>query len=85
MEKIVMILIPVTMGILLLRILILPIKWGVKLALHILCGLLCLWLLNSAFSVTGVLIPINPVTAAISGILGIPGIGLLALLEILPF
>lgn len=84
MEKIVIILIPVIMGVLLFRILVLPIKWGFKLALHVLCGLICLWILNIACSFTGVEIPINPITAAISGILGIPGIGLLALVEILP-
>ena len=84
MEKYVTLLIPILMGSVLLRFLFLPLQWGIKLTMHVLCGLICLWLLNGAFSVTGVEIPIDQFPAALSGIIGIPGIGALALLEILP-
>ena len=83
MEKFITILIPVLMGIALLRLLFLPLKLTLKLALHAGCGFVCLWLLNTVSGFTGVYLPINAVTVAIAGCLGIPGIGLIALLELL--
>ena len=37
-----------------------------------------LWLLNHLSIYTGILIPINAVTALISGFLGLPGLAMLA-------
>ena len=83
MENFVTILIPVLLGIILIRALLLPMKLIVKLALHSGCGFLCLWLLNTVSTFTGIYLPVNAVTVLIAGFLGIPGIGLIALLEVL--
>ena len=83
MENFVTLLIPVLLGILLLRMLLLPLKLIFKLVLHSGSGFLCLWLLNTVSGFTGVYLPVNAITVAIAGFLGIPGIGLIALLEIL--
>ena len=82
MEYFVTILIPVLLGILLLRVLLMPMKLIVRLILHSACGFACLWLLNTVSGFTGVSLPINAVTVLIAGFLGVPGIGLIALLEI---
>lgn len=83
MEKIVTMLIPVLLAVILIRLLILPMKLIFKLAIHGLCGFLCLWLLNLAAGFTGIFFPINAVTVLTAGILGLPGIGVMALLAVL--
>ena len=83
MENIVTLLIPVLLGIALLRVLLLPLKLILKLIIHSASGFLCLWLLNTVSGFTGVYLPVNTITVAIAGFLGIPGIGIIALLEIL--
>jgi len=83
MEEMIVLLIPVLLAVSLLRLLMLPMKLVLKLALHCVSGFLCLWLLNSVSPFTGVLFPINAVTALIAGILGLPGIGVMALLAVL--
>lgn len=83
MEKIVTLLIPVLLAVILIRLLILPMKLIFKLAIHGLCGFLCLWLLNLAAGFTGIFFPINAVTVLTAGILGLPGIGIMALLAVL--
>ena len=83
MENIITFAIPIILGILLLKLLMKPIKWTLKLALHALGGFLCLWLINSVAGFTGLLLPINAVTVLISGVFGIPGIALIALLAIM--
>ena len=83
MEKTVTLLIPALLAVSLLRAMLMPLKLGVKLALHSGCGFIYLWLLNLAAGFTGILIPINAVTALIAGFLGLPGIGLLALLAVI--
>ena len=65
----------------LLRLIALPIQWGIKLLLNSVCGFICLFLLNSISGFTGIRFPINYVTAIIAGFLGLPGIGVLALLQ----
>ena len=82
MENFVTLLIPVLLGIALLRMLLLPLKLIFKLLLHSGSGFLCLWLLNTVSGFTGIYLPVNVITAAIAGFLGIPGIGLIALLEV---
>lgn len=83
MEKIVTLLIPVLLGVSLIRLLVLPMKFLFKLAIHSACGFLCLWLLNSVSVFTGILFPVNAVTVLTAGILGLPGIGVMALLAVI--
>lgn len=83
MEELTTLLIPMLLGIALIRLLLKPIRLMVKLALYSASGFLCLWLLNTAAPFTGIYLPINAVTVLISGTLGIPGIGLIALLEVM--
>ena len=65
----------------LLRLIVLPIRWGIKILLNSACGFVCLFLLNSISGFTGVYFPINYVTVIIAGFLGLPGIGALALIQ----
>ena len=81
MENFVSILIPLLLLMLLLKLLVLPIRWFWKVFVNSGCGFLCLWLLNSISGFTGLLFPINSVTALIAGFLGLPGIFLLAILQ----
>ena len=81
MENFAAILIPIVLLGVLLRLLVLPIRWCWKLILNSACGFACLWLLNSVSGFTGLYFPINYVTAIIAGFLGLPGIGLLAILQ----
>ena len=66
----------------LLRLIVLPLRWGVKILLNSACGFTCLFLLNSISGFTGVYFPINYVTVVIAGFLGLPGIGALALMQL---
>ena len=81
MENILSVLIPVVLVLLLLRIMIAPVRLGIKLLINGACGFLCLWLLNWISGFTGVYFPVNPITAAIAGFLGLPGIALLAVVQ----
>ena len=81
MENIISVLIPVVLVLLLLRIMITPVRLGIKLLINGACGFLCLWLLNWISGFTGVYFPINPITAAIAGFLGLPGIALLGVVQ----
>lgn len=80
MEMAAVILIPVLMAVVLIRALLLPIRLIWKLAIHSLCGLVCLWIVNGIAPFTGIAIPVNPLTAAAVGVGGIPAMILLALL-----
>lgn len=66
------------MGYLLLKLLLKPLRWGLRLALNSGAGLLSLTLLSA---VPGLAVPINAVTVLAAGTLGLPGLGLLILLE----
>lgn len=81
MENFVTLMIIVLMTVFLIRMLLAPMKLIFKLAIHSVCGFLCLWLLNTVSGFTGINLPVNAVTVAIAGFLGIPGITLIALLE----
>lgn len=83
MENFMSILVPLLLLTLLLRLLVLPIRWFWKLFVNSGCGFLCLWLLNSISGFTGMVFPINSVTALIAGFLGLPGIILLAILQVI--
>lgn len=81
MENFIAVLVPMVLLSILLRLMVLPIRWCWKLILNSCCGFACLWLLNSVSGFTGLYFPINYVTAIIAGFLGLPGIGLLAVLQ----
>ena len=83
MEEFVTLLIPALLALVLVRLLLIPMKFIFKLLIHSGCGFLCLWLLNTVSGFTGVYLPINAVTVLTAGFGGLPGIGLIALLEIL--
>lgn len=83
METFVTLLIPAVLAIVLIRLLLMPLKLGFKIAIHCACGFVCLWLLNSVSGFTGIFFPINAVTVLVSGVLGLPGIAVLAVLAVL--
>ena len=83
MENFVALAIPALLTVIVVRLLFVPMKWALRLALHACCGFICLWLLNTVSGFTGLTLPINAVTVLISGTLGAPGIALIALLEML--
>ena len=83
METFVTLLIPAVLAIVLIRLLLMPLKLGFKIAIHCACGFVCLWLLNSVSGFTGIFFPINAVTVLVSGMLGLPGIAILAVLAVL--
>lgn len=74
---------PLILLVLLVRLMLSSIKWIWKIGINSLCGLLCLWLVNGMAPVTGLVIPVNPVTVTVTGILGLPGIVVLALVQLL--
>ena len=65
------------------RILLVPVRAGLRLGLRSAGGFLCLWLLNLSSGITGLALPLNAATVLIAGYFGLPGIGLIALLEML--
>ena len=83
METFVTLLIPAVLAIVLIRLLLMPLKLGFKIAIHCACGFVCLWLLNSVSGFTGIFFPINAVSVLVSGVLGLPGIAILAVLAVL--
>ena len=83
MEEFVTLLVPALVAVVLVRLLLLPLKFVIKIAIHSGCGFLCLWLLNTVSGFTGIAFPMNAVTILIAGILGLPGIGLLAVLAVI--
>lgn len=83
METWITLLIPALLALVLVRLLLLPLRSMLKLAIHSGCGFLCLWLLNTVSGFTGIAFPMNAVTILIAGILGLPGIGLLAVLAVI--
>ena len=54
-----------------------------KIAVNSVSGFICLWLLNLASGLTGIVLPINFVSCLLTGFLGIPGIILLVLGQLL--
>ena len=83
MEEIIPLLIPALLAVFLVRAMLLPLRFGLKLAVYSGCGFLCLWLLNLAAPLTGIDLPINAVTVLTAGVMGLPGIGLMALLAVM--
>ena len=82
MEGFLRILIPVILIYSFLRLCAAPLGLAWKLVVNGLCGFACLWLLNLISGFTGLLFPINAISALIAGFLGLPGIALLAALQV---
>ena len=83
MEEFVTLLIPALLAVILVRLLLLPLRFLFKLGIHSSCGFLCLWLLNTVSVFTGIAFPMNAATVLIAGFLGLPGMGLLAVLAVI--
>lgn len=83
MEDILALLIPVLIGIVVLKFVLSQIGCLWKLVVNSVSGFLCLWLLNLLAGYTGIVLPINLVTCLVTGFLGIPGILLLVLGQLL--
>ena len=83
MENIVSYALPVLLCFIAIRLLYVPARWILRVFAHAGCGLICLWLLNTASGVTGVALPINAVTVLLCGTLGIPGTALVVLMEMI--
>lgn len=83
METILALLIPVVVGIVVVKFFFSQIGCLWKIAVNSVSGFICLWLLNLASGFTGILLPINFVSCLLTGFLGIPGIILLVLGQLL--
>lgn len=79
MENILALLIPVLVGIVVLKFVMSQIGCLWKLVVNAVSGFICLWLLNLASAYTGITLDINLVTCLFTGFLGVPGIILLVL------
>lgn len=77
MENFLSILIPAALAFGFLRLCLAQVKWVWKIGINSISGFICLWLLNLISGFTGILFPINFITACIAGFLGLPGILLL--------
>ena len=83
MENIITLLVPVLIGILVLKFLFSQVKLIWKIAVNSVSGFICLWLLNLAAGITGIVFEINLITCLLVGFLGIPGIILLVIGQLL--
>ena len=83
MENIIALIIPILIAVLVFRLLFSQVKLIWKIAVNSLSGFLCLWLLNLASGITGIVFEINFITALLVGFLGVPGILLLLIGRIL--
>ena len=77
MENILALIVPVLIAVLVFKLLFSQVKLIWKIAVNSLSGFICLWLLNLASGITGIVFEINFITTLIVGFLGIPGIILL--------
>lgn len=83
METILALIVPVLIGILVIKLLLSQVKLIWKLAVNSISGFICLWLLNLASGLTGIVFEINFITTLVVGFLGIPGILLLLVFQYL--
>ena len=74
MENILALIIPVLIAVLVFKLLFSQVKLIWKILVNSLSGFVCLWLLNLASGITGIVFEINFITTLIVGFLGIPGI-----------
>ena len=83
MENILALIVPVLIAIFVIKLLLSQAKLIWKLAVNSISGFICLWLLNLASGLTGIVFEINFITALVVGFLGIPGILLLLVFQFL--
>jgi inhibitor of the pro-sigma K processing machinery len=83
MENILALIVPVLIAIFVIKLLLSQVKLIWKIAVNSLSGFICLWLLNLASGLTGIVFEINFITALVVGFLGIPGILLLLVFQFL--
>ena len=83
MENILALIVPVLIAIFVIKLLLSQVKLIWKLAVNSISGFICLWLLNLASGLTGIVFEINFITTLVVGFLGIPGILLLLVLQFL--
>ena len=83
MENILALIIPVLIAVLVFKLLFSQVKLIWKIAVNSISGFICLWLLNLASGITGIVFEINFIPALIVGFLGIPGIILLLIGQIM--
>ena len=83
MENIIALIVPVLIAVLVFKLLFSQVKLIWKILVNSLSGFVCLWLLNLASGITGIVFEINFITTLIVGFLGIPGIILLLIGQIL--
>ena len=79
MGSILALLIPALLAILVFKLFFSQVKLIWKILINSASGFVCLWLLNLASGITGIVFEINFVTALLVGFLGIPGIILLVI------
>ena len=79
MENILALIIPIVIGFLVLKFVVKQVGCLWKMAVNSASGFICLWLLNLASGLTGIVFEINFFTALLVGFLGIPGIILLVI------
>ena len=77
MENILALIVPVLIAIFVIKLLLSQVKLIWKLAVNSISGFICLWLLNLASGITGIVFEINFITTLLVGFLGVPGIILL--------
>ena len=77
MENMLALIIPVLIAVLVFKLLFSQVKLIWKIAVNSLSGFVCLWLLNLASGITGIVFEINFITTLLVGFLGVPGIILL--------
>lgn len=82
MEQLITVLIPVVLLAIAIKILTTPIRWILKLAVHVGMGFVCLFLLNQLSGYTGIVFELSPTNCLISGIGGVPGVVLLTLMQL---
>ena len=83
MENILALIVPVLIAIFVIKLLFSQVKLIWKIAVNSLSGFICLWLLNLASGLTGIVFEIIFITALVVGFLGIPGIVLLLVFQFL--
>ena len=83
MENILALIVPVLIAIFVIKLLFSQVKLIWKIAVNSLSGFICLWLLNLASGLTGIIFEINFITTLVVGFLGIPGILLLLVFQFL--
>ena len=79
MENIIALIVPVLIAVLVFKLLFSQVKLIWKIVINSLSGFICLWLLNLASGITGIVFEINFITTLLVGFLGVPGIILLVI------